>query len=113
MNTFYRIALAAVMLMCSFAGAGAWAADSVKAPSLPKAFAVKAHYGLDYCNIQRDSDRARHRLDVYSPKGQANCPVLFFVHGGAWTISSKDDLFGIYGYGTIAKCIAERGFVVV
>ncbi len=36
-----------------------------------------------------------------------------FVHGGAWVTSGKDDVLGIFGYGTIARCLARRGLVVV
>src|SRR5262249_20460655 len=36
-----------------------------------------------------------------------------FLHGGGWVFGGKDDFFGVYGYGTIAKNLAERGLVVV
>ena len=39
--------------------------------------------------------------------------MLLFLHGGGWVIGGKDDYFGLYGYGTIARCLAERGLVVV
>ena len=31
-----------------------------------------------------EEDSAKHKLDVYSPSGKTNSPVLFFIHGGAW-----------------------------
>jgi arylformamidase len=73
---------------------------------------VKTFRNLTYHDIAGDPDRKRHQLDVYRPKGQTGRPVLFFVHGGAWMISGKDDVFGIYGYGAIARCFAQRGLVV-
>lgn len=72
-----------------------------QAGELAKKDTVKTYRNLTYCEIPLDPDRERHQLDVYSPKGRTKCPVLFFVHGGAWTISSKDEVFGIYGYGTV------------
>jgi acetyl esterase/lipase len=68
---------------------------------------------ITYHDIKDDPDRVRHQLDVYRPKGKNNCPVLFFLHGGGWVMGSKDDVLGVYGYGTIAKNLAERGLVVV
>ena len=50
---------------------------------------------------------------MFRPVGKDDCPVVFFVHGGGWMIGDKDDVFGIYGYGTIAESIARRGVVVV
>lgn len=74
---------------------------------------VKAARNLTYYEDRDDPDPDRHRLDVYFPEGAKGRPVLFFVHGGAWTIGKKDDYFGILGCGTIARCLARRGLVVV
>lgn len=68
---------------------------------------------VDYCHILGDPDLYRHRLDVFRPKNAEGCPVLFFVHGGGWMSGWKEDVFGIYGYGTIAESFARRGIVVV
>ena len=68
---------------------------------------------IDYGEIPNDPDRDQHRLDVFRPVGKDDCPVVFFVHGGGWMIGDKDDVLGIYGYGTIAESIARRGVVVV
>ncbi len=100
--------LTGVLLIAAGAAQG-----SEPAKAEPKSYEVKAHRDLTYCDIPRDPDLGRHQLDVYVPKGLTKCPVLFFVHGGAWTIASKDDVLGIYGYGTIGKCLAEHGLVVV
>jgi len=78
-----------------------------------KRFEVQASQDIVYYEIDKDPDRERHQLDVFRPKGKDGCPVLVFFHGGGWVIGQKDDYFGIYGYGTIARCLAERGLVVV
>lgn len=54
-----------------------------------------------------DADPVRHRLDFYYPKGQKDYPVLFFVHGGAWRIGSKD------WYGGLGDLFAKNGIGVV
>src|SRR5438128_1783603 len=75
--------------------------------------AVHAIRGIIYDQTSNARDVARHRLDVYRPTGKGPFPVLVFVHGGAWMFMSKDDVLGIYGYGTIARDLAARGLVVV
>lgn len=75
--------------------------------------AVTVSRDLVYYDVPKDPDRYRHQLDVYRPRGKELRPVLFFLHGGAWMIGKKDDYFGYYGYGTIARCLTERGLVVV
>jgi acetyl esterase/lipase len=74
---------------------------------------VESFRDIVYHDVPNDPDRYRHQLDVYRPVGQDGCPVLFFLHGGGWVIGKKDNYLGIYGYGTIARCLAERGLVVV
>ena len=56
-----------------------------------------------------DDGDAAHRLDVLAPRGGAEgAPVLVFVHGGAWTIGSKEQqsLPMLYE-------LASRGWLVV
>jgi acetyl esterase/lipase len=43
-----------------------------------------------------DADPRKHKLDLYLPKGQQNFPVLFFIHGGAWTTGDRK-LYGLVG----------------
>jgi len=31
-----------------------------------------------------EDEAAKHKLDIYLPKGNSNAPVFFFIHGGAW-----------------------------
>jgi len=113
MAAFFRILIATLVFTASLTGSAAFARGSKTVEPPTKQYTVKAYRDVTYLDMRHDPDRNRHQLDVYCPKGQTKCPVLFFVHGGAWTISSKDDVFGIYGYGTIGKCFAERGMVVV
>lgn len=40
-----------------------------------------------------DDGLSKHLLDVYHPKGMTGTPVVFFVHGGAWTQGSKEVYF--------------------
>jgi len=78
-----------------------------------KRYAVSVSRDIVYHDVADDPDRSRHMLDVYRPKGRESAPVLFFVHGGSWVSMCKDDVLGLYGYGTIARSFASRGFVVV
>jgi acetyl esterase/lipase len=35
------------------------------------------------------ADANKNKLDLYLPKGQKDFPVVFFVHGGAWTTGDR------------------------
>ncbi len=100
--------LAVVSLLCGPAGAPA-----DRGGASARRFEVETTKDVVYYDVKDDPDRDRHRLDVYRPRGKGPYPVLVFLHGGAWMIGSKDNYFGLYGYGTIARCLAERGLVVV
>ncbi|HMF19164.1 MAG TPA: alpha/beta hydrolase, partial [Gemmataceae bacterium] len=78
-----------------------------------KTYDVRVFRDITYYQVRNDPDAARHKLDVYRPAAKGQYPLLLFLHGGAWVTGSKDDVFGWYGYGTIARCLAERGLVVV
>src|SRR5262249_20728636 len=86
---------------------------SVASGAPPERCEVERIRDITYFEVAKDPSPERHRLDVYRPKGKEGCPVLFFLHRGGWMIGQKDDYFGLYGYGTIARCLAERGIVVV
>jgi acetyl esterase/lipase len=51
-------------------------------------FEVEVHKNLSY-NDARDADPVKHKLDLYLPKGQTDYPVVFFVHGGSWSMFDK------------------------
>src|SRR5262245_25453910 len=42
------------------------------------------------------ADKVKNKLDLYLPKGKNEFPVLFFVHGGAWSYGDKNSIFGLY-----------------
>src|SRR5947207_2134391 len=47
--------------------------------------------------IRRDvpyagADDAKRTLDVYSPPGAKNLPVVFWIHGGGWQAGDKSDV---------------------
>src|SRR5262249_5492622 len=90
-----------------------WLGAAAPAPGPPKLYRVRGARNITYYAPAKDPDPYRHRLDVYRPRGKGPFPVLVFVHGGAWMMMSKDDVLGVLGYGTVARCLAERGLVVV
>jgi acetyl esterase/lipase len=102
-------------LVCLLASAVPGLAGPKKGEPAPanQRYEVKTNRDITYYKADRDPDAYRHRLDVYRPKGDGPFPVLFFVHGGGWMAMSKDDVAGLLGYGTVARCLAERGLVVV
>ena len=55
-----------------------------------------------------DADVIKHKLDIYYPKDLKKFPVLFFVHGGGWTMGDKSQL-----YGFLASYYAKQGIGVV
>lgn len=55
----------------------------------------------------KDADAVKHKLDVYTPKGQKDFPVLMFVHGGAWKSGNK----GLYA--ALGKTFASHGIGTV
>jgi acetyl esterase/lipase len=54
-----------------------------------------------------EEDAGKHKLDVYSRKGESNAPVLFFIHGGSWR--SGDRAL----YGALGNRYTRAGFVTV
>jgi acetyl esterase/lipase len=89
-------------------------ADAPKADMpAPREHQVKVARDILYYKVAGDPDPYRHKLDVYSPRGKGPFPVLVFLHGGTWMSMSKDDVLGLLGYGTVARCLARRGLVVV
>lgn len=73
----------------------------------PKTYEVEVKKDIAY---QVGSDSVYHKLDLYVPKGAKDFPVLFFIHGGAWKIGSKNDL-GIYE--SMGKAFAKQGIGMV
>ncbi|MGN6461076.1 MAG: alpha/beta hydrolase [Pseudolabrys sp.] len=64
--------------------------------------------------VSRDlpyGDDPRHRLDIFTPAGTENRPVLLFMHGGAFTRGSKSVDGAIYD--NVPYWFARQGFVGV
>ena len=54
-----------------------------------------------------EEEVAKHKLDIYLPKGNSNAPVLFFIHGGAWKTGDRSQ------YPPLGNRYAREGFVTV
>jgi len=52
-------------------------------------------------------DNARHRLDVYRPRGGKGRAVILFLYGGGWTGGKRST------YGFAGAALASQGFTVV
>jgi|GEM_PF-1088653 len=51
---------------------------------------VEHAFNLAYDSPPPGNCSNKHLLDIYSPRGQAHTPVVFFVHGGAWREGDKN-----------------------
>jgi len=54
-----------------------------------------------------EEEAAKHKLDIYLPKGNSNAPVLFFIHGGAWKTGDRSQ------YPPLGNRYAREGYVTV
>ena len=63
---------------------------------------------IAYCEGSAE-DAAKHKLDIYVPKGKTNAslPVLFFIHGGAWKSGDRSN------YVPLGNRYAREGVVTV
>ena len=78
--------------------------------TLLAALALAADAGAQ--DVKRDipyveKGHARQVLDVYSPPGAKNLPVVFWIHGGGWQAGDKSDVQ------IKPKVFTEKGFVFV
>jgi arylformamidase len=78
-----------------------WADDVAK-----KAYEVEAHADVAY-RSDKDADPIKHKLDIYTPKGVKDFPVLMFVHGGSWKWGNKEL------YADVGKMFARQGIGAV
>lgn len=62
-----------------------------------------------------DRDPAKHKLDLYLPKGVEKFPIVVFAHGGGWTLGSKDGFLGLPGHKPAdhGRFFAEHGIGAV
>jgi acetyl esterase/lipase len=63
------------------------AALGISAPPTEGTF--ERHTDIAY-RTDKDADKERHLLDVYTPKGKKDFPVVLFVHGGSWKGGNKN-----------------------
>ena len=74
-------------------------ASPLRAAEIP---GVEVRTNLTYFSGE-GSDKYRHRLDLYLPKGRRDVPVMMFVHGGGFTVGIKDQ------YAFVGQVLAANG----
>src|SRR5262245_59874545 len=79
--------LAGLLALAAAAPARAEGADKKK----PEPPAIREVLDVPYA----DKTDERQALDVFAPCGARGCPVVLFVHGGAWVFGDKN-FFGLY-----------------
>jgi dipeptidyl aminopeptidase/acylaminoacyl peptidase len=77
-------------------------------PAETNTYEVKEVKGLTYCD-GADSDKDKHKLDLYLPKDKKDFPVLFFVHGGAWVHGDRST----FVYRGVGRYYASQGIGTV
>jgi acetyl esterase/lipase len=71
-----------------------------------KTYEVDVQTDIAY-RTDKQADPIKHKLDIYTPKGQKDFPVLMFVHGGAWKSGNKAM------YATLGATFAKQGIGAV
>lgn len=71
-------------------------------------FEVEAVRDISYVPVANgEKPNRKQMLDVYTPKGQSDFPVLFFIHGGGWASGDRKlyiavgNVFARNGIGTV------------
>jgi acetyl esterase/lipase len=77
---------------------------SMKLPNGAEAPNVEVKKDIPY---GKPEDEAKHKLDLYLPKGIAGAPVFCFVHGGAWRYGDR------WQYAPLGKRFAKEGVLMV
>jgi acetyl esterase/lipase len=106
MTTWFRN-FAYPFLLLAVALSPARAADEKKPE--PRTFEVETVKDLAYYD-GKDADPKKHKLDLYLPKDHKDFPVLFFVHGGAWSTGDRN-YFGVYS--ALGRFYAKHGLGTV
>ena len=81
-------------------------ADPLKLPPTGLDDTVEARKDITYVD-GKPEDEAKHKLDIYSPKGKTNLPVMVFFHGGSWRSGDRSN------YPALGNKFAKAGFEVV
>ena len=76
------------------------AALGIGAPPAEDTF--ERHADIAY-RTDKDADKERHKLDLYTPKGKKDFPVVLFVHGGSWKSGNKNL------YAALGESLAKDG----
>jgi acetyl esterase/lipase len=71
-----------------------------------KQYEVETHLDIAY-RAGKDADPVKHKLDIYTPKGQKDFPVMMFVHGGSWKSGNKTM------YAAVGSTFAKNGIGTV
>jgi acetyl esterase/lipase len=103
-----RFSLQSVLIFSVALGVAGFTGVRADEPQAEKKFEVETKRDIAYYDGE-DADKVRHKLDIYIPKDQKDFPVLMFVHGGAWTIGSKDNFL----HADIGKFFAAHGIGAV
>ena len=69
----------------------------------PKRYGIKVARDVPY----RPTGRRSHLLDIYQPASASPAPIIFYVHGGGFSILSKDT------HRIMALKLAQRGYLVI
>jgi acetyl esterase/lipase len=105
-----RLLLAAVLTaaggLIGFAPSAAIPAVINQPELSPKPFEFDKQIDIAY-RTDKDADPERHKLDIYTPKGLKEFPILVFVHGGTWRSGNKSM------YAAIGQEFAKIGYGVV
>jgi acetyl esterase/lipase len=106
-GTFMNVTRAVALSLLPALLAAPARADELKiAPGALGKYEVEAVKDVAY-NGATDADPAKHKLDLYLPRGQKDFPVLFFVHGGTWQRGDRKryapfgELYASHGIGTV------------
>ena len=75
-------------------------------PSGEIAATVEVKKDIAYVEGQ-PADAAKHKLDLYLPRGRSNFPVLIFIHGGSWRSGDRSN------YPALGNRFAKTGLGVV
>lgn len=90
--------LAAVMVV----GGLVWAMQHTDPP-------IRSYRDVSYL----PDDNPRHRLDVHTPVGAKDVPVVVFMHGGSWKFGNKSLVSPSGPLGQYTRFLVANGYAVV
>lgn len=103
MNTTMRIACDLTLALFVILAPARLVQSQEAASVTPRTdFAYQVHRDIPY-HTGTDFDAKKHKLDLYIPTDVKDFPVVFFIHGGAWTSGDR------WLYGNVGKVFAKKG----